>query len=78
MISVLLRFSLPSAGSKSSSFIFSKSIVAFFKILRIVSPGAGLKNIPRPKLTGDYKIKFLTLRIGVDGINLELTQLLDY
>lgn len=78
MISVLLSFPLPSAGSKSSVFIFSKSIVAFFKILRMVSPGEGLKeNIQQPKLTGDYKLKFLILWKGVDGINLEITQLLD-
>lgn len=78
MISVPLSFPLPSAGSNSSFFIFSTSIVAFFKILRMVSPGEGLKeNIQHPKLTGDYKLKFLILWKGVDGINLEITQLLD-
>ena len=62
MISVPLSFSLPSAGSNSSFFIFSTSIVAFVKILRMVSPGEGLKkNIQHPKLTGEYEIMFSML-----------------
>lgn len=78
MISVPLSFPLPSAGSNSSFFIFSTSIVAFFKILRMVSPGEGLKeNIQHPKLTGEYEIMFSMLWKGVDGIDLEITKLLD-